>query len=179
MSHKKEFLKIKITDQVVQLNWQVQRDDESFDKYSLESQDFPNLLFYTSLQKLKVHVNEICELRLAKDEMDHLKISSIYINYAGKKHIMGASITALRTLPKRNVPLIINTPYLLEDYRTEKGDPKTLMPEKLVYLLYEIFLFANDYIIEKNKKKPYSKRSMNQKNKMSSIQNLKRGADAE
>ena len=81
MLHKKEFLKIKITDQLVQLNWQVQRDEDSFDKYSLESVDLPNLVFYTSLQKLNVHVNEICDLRLAKDEMDNLKISSIYISF--------------------------------------------------------------------------------------------------
>ncbi len=50
MSHKKEFLKIKIFDQLIQVNWQVQGGDESFDKYSLESQDLPNMRFYTTLK---------------------------------------------------------------------------------------------------------------------------------
>ena len=173
MLHKKEFLKIKIVDQLVQLNWQVQRDDESFDKYSLESRDLPNLLFYSKLQELKDQVNAICDLRLGKNEMDKLTITSIYINYAGKKHVMGASITALKTLPNRKTPLIINTPYLLEDYRTSKGDPQTLMPSKLVYMLYQIFLFANDYIYNKDTNHPQSKRRTKLEQLLSSIQNSK------
>ena len=146
MSIKKEFLKIKIKDERVHLDWQLKREDETYDKYSLESKDTPHPSFTLKLLELRNYVNDICDLRLHIDEFHKLKISSISINYAGEKHIMGAAITALKDLPNRNSPLVVNTPYLIEDYYSDQGDPNSLLPSKLVLLIYEIFDYADDYI---------------------------------
>lgn len=146
MSVKKEFLKIKIKDERVHLDWQLKREDDTYDKYSLESKDAAHPSFTLKILELRNYVNDICDLRLQIDEFNRLKISSLSINYAGEKHIMGATITALKDLPNRNSPLIVNTPYLIEDYYSDQGDPNSLLPSKLVLLIYEIFEYADEYI---------------------------------
>ena len=146
MSLKKEFLKIKIKDERVHLDWQLKREDDTYDKYSLESKDAPHPSFPLKILELRNYVNDISDLRLDKDEMHKLKISSISLNYAGEKHIMGATITALKDLPGRNSPLVVNTPYLIEDYYSDQGDPSSLLPSKLVLLIYEIFDYADEYV---------------------------------
>jgi len=60
---------------------------------------------------------------------------------------MGCTISALKSLPDRNIPLVINTPYLIEDYYSDQGDPASLLPCDLVILIYEIQKEAESFLV--------------------------------
>lgn len=128
------------------LAWQVKRTDDTYDTFSLDSKDQPSPSLPLKFLDLRDFVNNICDLRLKDDEFHNLTILSISLSYASEKHVMGAVITALKSLPGRNTPLVINTPYLIEDYYSDQGDPTSLLPRDLVILIYEIQKEAENFI---------------------------------
>ncbi|MCK9210350.1 MAG: hypothetical protein M0P61_05870 [Ignavibacteriaceae bacterium] len=141
-----EFTKIKIVDDRIHLEWQVRRNDDSFDTFSLDSKDKPAPSFSLKLLDFRSFVNDICDLRLNETELHTLEIRGLSLSYSGDKHIMGTTITALKALPGRNAPLVVNTPHLIEDYYSDNGDPKCLLPQDLVTLIYEIQFEAEHFI---------------------------------
>jgi len=149
---KNEFTKIKLVPKKNDcpprtiLSWQIKREDDSYDTFTLESKDEPAPSFLLRFLELREFVNDICDLRLADDELHKLSILSVSLSYASEKHILGATITALKTLPNRNAPLVINTPHLIEDYYSDSGDPASLLPQDLVTLIYEIQEEADDFV---------------------------------
>ena len=141
-----KFLKIKIKDSIVFLEWLSPRQDNTFDSFSLRSADIPAASFINLFFDLRKFVNDICDLRLADDELHLLTITSLTFSFTSPKDVMGCTITAARTLPNCLTPFNINTPHLFSDYFSDTGDPRALLPSKLVLLLDEIQSAANDYV---------------------------------
>jgi hypothetical protein len=112
-------------------------DDESGepDEFSINCKDRPSPAFLSALQALEKDVNAICEFK------PHAKLNVRAVSFSWSKGVMGAVITAHRSLGTAPSPLILNTPHLpAEPYGAGAGGQ--LMPagmaERLRMLLEEV-----------------------------------------
>lgn len=104
--------------------WEVDRDDGGTDEFSINCCDQPTPGFLEKIQDLARHVCEIC--RFQKGYEKGLVVQGISITYEEKG--MGVCITALKALPDLDSPLVINTPYCIE----EKWS--TAMADAIIYV---------------------------------------------
>jgi len=107
------FIKIKFDGTKVKLEWEIAKKDGEPDIFSLTSTDLPAPEFQTALDNLRIFVEEICEL--PQGYCQNAEIRGVSFSYGGDDEIMGAVITALKTLKTANSPLTINTPHLPSD----------------------------------------------------------------
>jgi len=96
--------------------------DDKVNEYSIKCTDVPRDEFKQSLAALKIHVVNICEI--PKKQAERLEIRGVSLSW--KHGIMGAVITALKTLEHSNAPLILNTPHLPETSYSEEGEMSCL-----------------------------------------------------
>lgn len=84
----------------------------AFDEHKIISWDDPLDSFLNTLNALKPHVFEICEFEGDEDDLEIKGVS-----FSWTQGIMGAVITACKSLTTSNSPLVLNTPHLpSEDY---------------------------------------------------------------
>jgi hypothetical protein len=101
------------------------------DEFLVSCKDEPSVEFKDALQALQPDVNELCEFPIDQA----LSIRSV--SYSHTNGIMGACVTALRSLKKANSPLVINTPHLPSEPYSDNADELTLDPnmtERLIHL---------------------------------------------
>ena len=120
----RRFTKIKYDGKKVNLYYVVEANE---DKHWFESIQQPTPEFVAALDKLVADVIVICELPIIY--ITGLKIRGVSLSWtiADGEYIMGAVITALKTLSTSNSPLTINTPHLpAEDYGGNNPNAKVL-----------------------------------------------------
>jgi hypothetical protein len=102
------FKKIKLAkDDKIHLEYDVERDTGKNDEYSVTCTDAPEQAFYLAMDALAVHVIEMCELN--EDDLGLITVKGV--SFSHKDGVMGAVITAQKTLLKSATPLNLNTPH--------------------------------------------------------------------
>lgn len=86
--------------------------DENQNKISIESNCKLATSFTKAINKLAIHVNDICELGLADNGMKHLQVIGVSFSYPKMK--LAAVITAMKILKKSDTPFVFNTPLKTE-----------------------------------------------------------------
>ncbi len=81
---------------------------DSWDEFSLRSLDAPLESFKLVMEGLTEDVCRICEF---SEECNYSNIKVIGVSFSFTNDIMGATITALKTLESTSSPLVINTPH--------------------------------------------------------------------
>jgi hypothetical protein len=112
--------KVKYSGEKVRIEYTIERTDGGeADEYTLQSADKPLPSFETALLALTPDVVDICEL----DTLSAAHITVRGVTFTWKNDIMGACITALKTLATANAPLVLNTPHLpSESYSGSEHD---------------------------------------------------------
>jgi hypothetical protein len=104
----KRFTKIKFDGSKMRLEYEQPRKDGDPDEFTLLCADAPAPEFTEAFAALAQDVIAICEL--PSDQLSKIKVRGVTLTYSND--IMGACITALKTLKSANAPLVINTPHL-------------------------------------------------------------------
>ncbi len=98
--------------------------------------------FYDALESLTPFVAEICEQ--SKDWAGTLEVKGVSFSYSND--IMGACITALKTLEKSNSPLVINTPHKPSEPYSESGDEAMCLSDDATAALWHLQDEARAYL---------------------------------
>lgn len=107
----KRFTKIKFDGSKVRIEYEVTRGPGDPDAFSVQCADMPAPEFSAALADLAQDVATICEL--GADSLPTLRVRGVTFTWSSG--VMGACITALKTLKSANAPLVLNTPHLPEE----------------------------------------------------------------
>lgn len=144
---KYEPLKFKfLPDDKIFCSFQIKRSVDEYDQFNFTTVDKPAPGLINQTMLFRKHVLNLCELSETDDEIHKLEIKSFSFSWSGEKHIMGCTVSATRKLSGSNSPLILNTPHKIEDFHSDNGDEKQLLPGKLVKDIYELMLHINAFI---------------------------------
>ena len=133
--------KVKYDGAKVRIEYEQAREVGDPDEFSLNCADRPVPEFEAALAALIDDVLEICEL--PPEYAKGIKVRGVSISWTND--VMGACVTALRTLQTANSPLVINTPHLPSDQYSEGGEAP-LMSEEFVDHVETLMDRATDYI---------------------------------
>jgi hypothetical protein len=114
------------------------------DHYTLDCDDAPAPGFTRALQKLAKHILELCEL--AEEYGQGLTVRGVSFSYSGEHGVMGAVVTALKTLQMVSSPLVLNTPHQTEAPVSDSGDPSVCMTSAFAKDLQAVQVQAERYI---------------------------------
>lgn len=136
--------KVKYTGDKVRIEYTIDRPDGGeADEYTLQSADKPLPSFETALLALTPDVVDICEL----DKLSAANIAVRGVTFTWKNDIMGACITALKSLATANAPLVLNTPHLpSESYSGNPDDTGPTLSRGTIDRLGRLLLEAGRYI---------------------------------
>jgi hypothetical protein len=128
------FTKIKWNTKELLLEWTTERGGETHG-HELTSKGTPHPDFVEALKALKDDVIEIAELPLSYAH--GLRVQSVTMSRSEKTGVEGAVITGLKSLTSATSPLVLNTPYLVNDPQAETGAMTSGMAERLETLRFE------------------------------------------
>ncbi len=117
-------------------------DSSERDFYSLKVSDEPLDSFFNALNDLGSDVCLICEFPL-QDE-DKLEIKGVSFSWANG--IMGAVITALKTVNTARSPLVVNTPHLATAPQSDQDDNCPILDPDTVFSLRRVIDEAKLFI---------------------------------
>lgn len=138
-----DFTKIKFDGSKVRIEYQVERKDGGdADEYAMHSADKPLPEFDSALQALASDVVTICEL--VSSDVERLKVRGVTLTHTNG--ILGACITALKTLKSSNAPLVINTPHLPMEPYSDGDDQAPTMPSGMAERLAALEVQADRYL---------------------------------
>lgn len=92
--------------------------------------------FYDALESLVPFVAEICEQ--PQTWAQSVEVRGVSFSYGGENEVMGATISALKTLEKSNSPLVINTPHKSSEPYNEGGDETICLSDEATAALYHL-----------------------------------------
>jgi hypothetical protein len=133
--------KVKFDGSKVRIEYENKREDQKqWDEFTLQSADLPTLELTDALADLRQDVLAICEL--PADDLLKLTVRGVTLTHTND--VLGACITALKSLKTANAPLVINTPHLPE---TPYGDGDSpVLATSTVDRLHTLMLAAERYI---------------------------------
>ena len=120
-----------------------------YDEFTLNCVDKPRPEFEVVFINLRKHVLEICELPADVSDVEKVIVKGVSFSYSESESgesVMGATITASRSLSKSNAPLIINTPHKFDVAHNDKQPITLLLTPECADLLYELIEEAEKYI---------------------------------
>lgn len=136
--------KVKVTSEN-RINIEYESGDANRDEFSLICKQAPMQSFYDSLDKLNIHVIEMCEL--PEDYLDRIIVRGVTFSYGGEKEVMGATIIARMRLNQSNVDLNLNTPYKAsESYSESPADEAQMLSYECVTDLNFVIIEAMKYV---------------------------------
>lgn len=139
----KDFTKIKFDGSKVRIEYEVERKDGGdADEYAMHSADKPLPDFDLALQALAVDVVTICELM--PSDVQVLTVRGVTLTHTNG--ILGACITALKTLKSSNAPLVINTPHLPMEPYSDGDEMAPTMPSGMATRLAAVEAEAQRYL---------------------------------
>lgn len=146
----RQITKLKLgKDSKVHIEYQVPRTVESgqaFDEFTLNCVDKPLPALELAMLNLRKHVLEICEMPVDDTEVMKVKVKGVSFSYSGDNDVMGATITASKTLAKSNSPLIINTPHKFDQPHNENQGTEMCLSDDCVNVLEELLEQAEKYL---------------------------------
>jgi hypothetical protein len=132
--------KIKYDEKKVRLEYERAREEGDPDEFVLGCGDRPSRAFRDALQALAQDVNAICEF----DPPQALTVRGVSLSWTND--IMGACVTALKTLTTTNSPLVLTTPHLpSEPYGEGAGGP--VMTRPMIHRLEQLIDEARRYVL--------------------------------
>jgi len=136
--------KIKISDEPhrIRIEYAKGIEFEDADEYMISSKEKGEPGLYAALQDLKEDVLEMCEL--PEEYGETMLISSVSFSHAND--IMGATITASKTLKMSQSPLILNTPHKPSMPYSETGDESVCLGADAITRIESLIRFAKRYI---------------------------------
>jgi hypothetical protein len=137
------FKKIKVTSKgKVRLDYELKVED-SYDEISFTKSDKAKPSFHVALQALVEDVVDMCEM---PGFADRIIVTGVSFSYAGENEVMGVTLTGQMHLERSMVQLNLNTPYKIEEYYAEDGDPKSLLSKGCLSRLKTLASEAEDYV---------------------------------
>lgn len=137
----KRFTKIKFDGAKVTLAYEITRKNGDPDEFSVFCADLPAPEFDLALQALAADVAAICELPEA--DAAKIKVRGVTLTYA--HDVLGACITAMKSLKTAQSPLVLNTPHLPSESYSDSDCPilSTACVMRLKDLAYEAERYLN------------------------------------
>lgn len=135
-------------DSKVHIEYQVERvvnDIPDYDEFILNCVDKPLPAFELAMLGLRKHVLEICEMQVDDTEIMKVKVKGVSFSYSGDD-VMGATISASKTLASSNAPLIINTPHKFDQPHNENQGTEMCLSDDCVSVLVELLEQAEKYL---------------------------------
>lgn len=146
----RQITKIKLgKDSKVHIEYRVPRTTESgddFDQFVLDCVDKPLLALELAMLNLRKHVLDICEMPIDDTEVMKVKVKGVSFSYSGENDVMGATITASRTLERSNAPLMINTPHKFAEPHNENQGMKMCLSDDCILVLVELLEQGEKYL---------------------------------
>lgn len=146
----RQITKIKLgKDSKVHIEYQVPRTVETgqdFDQFTLNCVDKPLPALELAMLNLRKHVLDICEMPIDDTEVMKVKVKGVSFSYSGDDDIMGATITASKTLARSNAPLMINTPHKFDQTHNENQSTEMLLSDDCISVLVELLEQAEKYL---------------------------------
>lgn len=118
--------KVKVNQERVYLEYRIHRREDLYDEYVLNSIDPPLDSFRQALLVLRTCVAEICEL--PTEYQEGLKVTGVTFTWTDD--VMGAIITAYKSLQSIALGYVINTPHLPEKPYAKGAGGATLSEEQ-------------------------------------------------
>lgn len=141
------FKKIKITsDDKINLEYENLNKQGNWDEHTMKSAAEPLPSFHHALDNLIPHVVDICELPKGDNLSHSYTVKGVSLSYGGENEVMGATITATRSLAFANSPLVLNTPHKAEDVYSPGGGEDMLLTDECVADLYKLIDEAEKYL---------------------------------
>ena len=136
--------KVKLTKTKVHIEYEVLHEKAGEpDAFTVICGDKPTLAFEAALRELVCDVTNICDFPV--EDARVITVRSVSCTY--QKKILGAVVTALKSLKHSNAPLVLNTPHLPEmPYSGEDTDPNPTMPAGMADRLRALLAEAACYI---------------------------------
>ena len=126
MAKEKAVRKVKYDGKKVLILWVEGEDGE--DKFSLECVDEPLESLKKALSSLAADVISICEL--PQSYIGGIEVRGV--TFSDADGIMGATISALKTLTTTDAPFILNTPHMMSTAANDTAGGKLLPAETVV-----------------------------------------------
>lgn len=149
-----QFKKISVNkkEERARLIYHVQNGSDEPDEYQVSVRQAPHPDFAAALDALRQDVLDLCEL----DGVDVESLDVRGVSFSWTHGIMGATITALRTLKKSNAPLVLNTPFKPSEPYSEEGgaDEAQLLPSRTIYALGKLMDEASALLAGKRGAEP-------------------------
>ena len=117
--------RVKYDGKRVTVHYEVPPGEEP-DEYVVTCNARPAPSFLAALAALRTHVGTICELPV--EYVERLDVRGASYSYGGKAEVMGATITALKSLTTARAPLVLNTPHLASAPMSETDEAPLLAP---------------------------------------------------
>lgn len=126
----------------VVLNYTIENGTDEPDEFSVNIRQPPHPDLVDALAALGEHALALCELEGV--EAEDLEVRSV--SFSWSHDVMGATITALRTLRRSSSPLVLNTPHKTVAHYGEDGDDEHLLPESTVEALMDLVHEARAFL---------------------------------
>lgn len=137
------FTKVKWNGTKVVLTYEKPRQDGEPDEFSLSCGDRPTPEFIQAFDALAEDVIDICEL--PADQARQVSVRGLTRTYTND--IMGAVLTACKSLKAANAPLVLNTPHLpSEAYSGQESDPNPTLSGDTVMRIARVVEHAQLYL---------------------------------
>lgn len=146
----RQITKVKLgKDSKVHIEYKVPRTTESgedFDQFTLDCVDKPLPALELAMLNLRKHVLDICEMPMDDTEVMKVKVKGVSFSYSGDNDVMGATITASKTLARSNAPLMINTPHKFDQPHNENQGTEMCLSDYCISALEEVIEQAEKYL---------------------------------
>lgn len=138
--------KVKITNEKkISMVYEKETRAGGWDEYSFTCSEEAKPEFYNSMNSLKEHVIEMCEL--PDSYIGKITVKGVSFSYAGEKEVMGATISASMDLQKSYPNLNLNTPHKASDsYSDAPPDDMQILTSECIQALLELQKQCVSYI---------------------------------
>lgn len=135
-----------MSDDSIKIEYEELNRNGGWDEYSMKSAEEPAPSFEHALDDLAPHVEQMCELTTNDHQVHPYTVRGVSFSYGGDHDVMGATITAERTLTNSNSPLILNTPHKIAEPYAEGSDETQVMTNDCLIDLERLQNEAEDYL---------------------------------
>jgi len=136
--------KVKVSkDGKITIEHEIKNRKNEWDQYTMVCADEAKPTFYSALQALREHVDQMCELNCP---LDRIKVTGVSFSYGGPDEVMGATMIAQKILLRSNAPLNIVTPHKASEPFADFADENQLLSDQCIGDLQTVLSEVEDYI---------------------------------
>lgn len=142
-----KILKIKINDELVLIEYKKRSNAENggYNKFTIESKEIPSPDFKLNLQELAIYVPMMYDL--PTEYAEDMVVLGVSFSYRGENEIMGATVTAKKSVSSSNSPALFHTPFTLSGSGEDMPMPDSkFLPVAMVEILEKLQDNAKDFI---------------------------------